>query len=100
MGTAATRRADIGGVLIFFGGGKMGCSRPLFSTDGKNTKLGRIIFIKETKARTGSFPKPLHRDVHLLSFWIAGYRTRGKSLHGAHTAHKIFSAFWFVTDTP
>lgn len=61
----------------------MGRSRPLFSTDGKNTKLGRIIFIKETKARTGSFPKPLHRDVHLLSFWIAGYRTQGKSLHGA-----------------
>lgn len=53
------------------------------SPDGESAaKLARVTFIEETKAKAGSFPKPLHRDIHLLHFWITGYRTRGKNLPG------------------
>lgn len=64
--TSPLQGRNIGGLPILRG--KWDEASLFFSTDGKNTKLGRVIFNKETKAKPGSFPKPLHRDVHLLSF--------------------------------
>lgn len=70
------------GALVFLG--RITGMKPLPPPpDGEETEeSGRVSFIKETKAEAGSSPKPLHRDVHLLNFWVTAYQTLGKNLQG------------------
>lgn len=56
----------------------------------------RAPFMKESKAQPGSFPKPLHRELHLLNFSVAAYQTLGETLHGPAPPHSVCHCHPFI----